>query len=176
MAHRSHRALEKLIRLVIDLFPPLQWNTHLIIGRSKHEDKINSFPQFIAPIVDDGGRCYHIHFVALFSRKPDAIPILLLHGWPGSFLEFLPMLDLFSNEYTPESLPYHLVVPSLPGYTFSSPPPLDKDFRIEDVARLFNKLAIQLGFGEGYVVQGGDIGSKISRVIAAEHDACKGAF
>lgn len=50
------------------------------------------------------------------------------------------MLDMFRNEYTPETLPYHLVVLSLPGYTFSSPPPLDKDFCIEDIARVFTSL------------------------------------
>lgn len=83
------------------------------------------------------------------------------------------MLDMFRNEYTPETLPYHLVVPSLPGYTFSSPPPLDKHLCIEDIARVFNKLGLQLGFGDGYV-KGGDIGSKVAMVMTAEHDGCKG--
>ena len=114
-----------------------------------------------------------IHFIGIFSERQDAIPILLLHGWPGSFLEFLPILSLIGSRYTPSTLPYHLIVPSLPGFAFSSPTPLDKDFRIEDIARIMNQLMLDLGFGSGYVVQGGDIGSKVGRVLAAEHDACR---
>lgn len=144
------------------------------IERRKHESHMNSFPQFIAPIKDDDGKTYDIHFVALFSEKKDAIPIVLCHGWPGSFLEFLPMFDILRKRHSPADLPYHLVVPSLPGYTFSSPPPLNKDFGIHDVARLFDKLMVSLGFGNGYVAQGGDIGSKVARVMCAEHEACKG--
>jgi microsomal epoxide hydrolase len=95
-----------------------------------------------------------------------------LHEWPGSFLEFLEILTLIKEQYTPSTLPYHLIVPSLPGYAFSSSPLLNRDLRIEDVARLMNRLMIDLGSGGGYVAQGGDIGSNVARVIAAEHDAC----
>ena len=91
-------------------------------------------------------------------------------------MEFLPIMNLLQQRYTPETLPYHIIVPSLPGYAFSSPPPLFKDFQVQDVARVMNTLMTQLGFDGGYVVQGGDIGSKVARVTAAEHDACKGAF
>lgn len=136
------------------------------------EDRINSFPHFRVP-VKDGEDSLDIHFVALFSEREDAIPVLLLHGWPGSFLEFLEILTLMKERYTPSNLPYHFIVPSLPGYAFSSSPPLDRDFRIEDIARLMNRLMIDLGFGDGYVAQGGDIGSKVARVIAVEHDACR---
>jgi len=52
---------------------------------------------------------------------------------------------------------------------------MDKDFRIEDVARVMNTLTIGVGFGDGYVVQGGDIGSKVGRIMAAVHDECKAA-
>lgn len=92
----------------------------------------------------------------------------------GSFLEFLPTLDILQKKYSPKDLPYHLIVPSLPGYAFSTPPPLDRDFRIEDMARIITKLAVSLGFGDGFVVQGGDVGSKVARVIAAKHEECKG--
>ena len=67
-------------------------------------------------------------------------------------------------------------MPSHPGYTFSSGPPLNKDFRIEDIARIVDKLAVGLGFGDGYVVQGGDIGSKVSRILGAVHPSCKGVY
>jgi hypothetical protein len=92
----------------------------------------------------------------------------------GSFLEFLPILSIMRKEYNASTLPYHLIAPSMPGYTFSSPPPIDRDLRIEDLARIFDKLMVGLGFADGYVVQGGDIGSKVGRIMAAKHDSCKG--
>ncbi|KAJ5334940.1 hypothetical protein N7452_007343 [Penicillium brevicompactum] len=134
------------------------------------EDRINSFPQFEAEV--EG---ITIHFVSLFSQKKDAVPLLLLHGWPGSFLEFLPILQKFREEYTPETLPYHLIVPSLPGYAFSSGPPLDRDFGTGDIARVLDQLMKDLGFGDGYVAQGGDIGSRIARHLAVDHESCKAA-
>jgi microsomal epoxide hydrolase len=143
------------------------------VPRRKHEVEINSLPHYTAPVKDDNGKLFSIHFLALYSERRDATPLVLLHGWPGSFLEFIPILKILSRRYTPETLPYHVIVPSLPGYTFSSPPPLDQDFSIEDVARIINKLVVGLGFGDGYVVQGGDIGSDVSRILAAEHPSCK---
>ncbi|CDM31988.1 hypothetical protein DTO013E5_9654 [Penicillium roqueforti] len=132
------------------------------------EDRINSFPQYTMEVED-----LTIHFVGLFSEKKDAVPIILLHGWPGSFLEFLPILQRFREEYTPETLPYHLIVPSLPGYAFSSGPPLDRDFGTGDIARVFDRLMKNLGFESGYVAQGGDIGSQIARRLGTEHESCK---
>ncbi|GAQ04542.1 putative epoxide hydrolase [Aspergillus lentulus] len=134
------------------------------------EGRINSFPQFTTKIED-----ISLHFAALFSEKNDAVPVILLHGWPGSFLEFLPMLQLFKDEYTPTTLPYHLIVPSLPGYGFSSGPPLDREYKSHDVARVMDQLMKGLGFGGGYIAQGGDIGSRISRVLAVDFESCKAA-
>ncbi|PYH45409.1 epoxide hydrolase family protein [Aspergillus saccharolyticus JOP 1030-1] len=132
------------------------------------ENRINSFPQFTYEI--EG---MTIHFVGLFSKKADAVPIVLLHGWPGSFLEFLPLLSLLRDKYSPEELPFHVVVPSLPGFTLSSGPPLDKNFTGGDTARVVDQVMVNLGFEGGYVAQGGDIGSKIGRILAVDHDACK---
>jgi microsomal epoxide hydrolase len=145
----------------------------VFLHRRKHEEHINSFPAYIAPIIDEDGQKYQIHFVGLFSKRTDAIPLMLSHGWPGSFLEFLPILDRVRKQHTPEDMPYHLIVPSLPGYAFSSPPPLDRDFDLTDIARLFNSLMTKSLAFQSYIVQGGDIGSKVSRVIAATYDACK---
>jgi microsomal epoxide hydrolase len=97
-----------------------------------------------------------------------------MHGWPGSHMEFLPLLDLYRKRFTEETLPYHLIAVSLPGWTLSSGPPLDKDFRTADIARVINNLMVGLGFGSGYVCQGGDIGSLTARVIAGVYDECKG--
>ncbi|KII93470.1 hypothetical protein PLICRDRAFT_49516 [Plicaturopsis crispa FD-325 SS-3] len=138
-----------------------------------HEERINSFPQFTAPVVDDDGRVYTIHFVGIFSEKVDAVPVVFLHGWPGSFLEFLPAITLLTEQHTPATLPYHIIVPTLPGWTLSSKPPVDKDFTSQDVARLFDRLLIGLGFGAGYVAQGGDIGASVGRNLAAHYPTCK---
>ncbi|KAH7018706.1 Alpha/Beta hydrolase protein [Macrophomina phaseolina] len=139
------------------------------------EAHINSFPNFKLPVADDDGRTYTIHFVALFSTSPSAVPIAFFHGWPGSFLEFLPMLELLKEKYPSSGqLPYHIIVPSLPGYAFSDRPPKDKDWTSHDSARLMHKLLEGLGFDEtGYVVQGGDVGSYVCRSLASRYDACK---
>lgn len=89
-------------------------------------------------------------------------------------MEFLPILQKFRDEYTPETLPYHLIVPSLPGYAFSSGPPLNRDFGTGDIARVLDQLMKDLGFQSGYIAQGGDIGSRIARHMAVDHESCKG--
>ncbi|KAK4503298.1 hypothetical protein PRZ48_006726 [Zasmidium cellare] len=136
------------------------------------EAHINTFPNFKAT-VDDEIAAFEIHFAALFSSRADAIPVILLHGWPGSFLEFLPLLQLMKQKYSPETLPYHLVVPSLPGFTLSEMPLLDRDISQVDVARILNGLMINIGFGSGYVCQGGDIGSRVARLLAVNHSEAK---
>ncbi|KAK8158055.1 Alpha/Beta hydrolase protein [Phyllosticta citrichinensis] len=138
-----------------------------------HEAHINSFPHFKLPVTDDDGRKHSVHFVALFSTNPSAIPIAFFHGWPGSFLEFLPILSLLKSRYKPEELPFHVVVPSLSGYSFSDRPPKDKDWTVSDEARIMDKFMRELGFEAGYVAQGGDIGSLISRILGAEKESCK---
>jgi microsomal epoxide hydrolase len=96
-------------------------------------------------------------------------------SWPGSFLEFLPLLNLLNKKYdSPEKLPYHVVVPSLPGYGFSSYQPVEHDFAQADCSRIMDALMRQLGFGGGYVAQGGDVGSRVARVMGVEQEACKG--
>lgn len=93
---------------------------------------------------------------------------------PGSFLEFLPLLSLFREKYDPSTLPYHFIIPSLPGFTFSGGPPVDTNWSCHDMARVVNQLMINLGFGTGYTVQGGDVGSRVGRYLAVKYDACKG--
>ncbi|KAJ4339928.1 hypothetical protein N0V87_002866 [Didymella glomerata] len=141
----------------------------------KEEERINALPNFKAHIEDDDGNNYDVHFAALFSSKPDAIPIAFLHGWPGSFLEFVPLMEHLKQKYSPDDLPYHIIAPSLPGYALSSDPPHDKDWTTIETGRLIHKVMLSLGFAKnGYLVQGGDIGSMVSRVMAATYDECKG--
>ncbi|KAK3713535.1 hypothetical protein LTR37_008493 [Vermiconidia calcicola] len=138
----------------------------------KTEDRINSFNNFTVDIEEDGSK-HNIHFVGVFSTKANAVPLLLLHGWPGSFLEFLGVVDEFKSKYNEDSLPFHLIIPSLPGYGYSNGPPTDKNFTTEGIARVMDKLMIGLGFESGYVTQGGDIGSFVSRVLGTISTACK---
>ena len=83
------------------------------------------------------------------------------------------MLQLFKDQYTPHNLPYHLIVTSMPGYGFSTSPPRHRELDILEIPAMFNQLMLDLGF-DGYVAQGGDIGSRFSRILAAKHDACRG--
>ena len=88
-------------------------------------------------------------------------------------MEFLPIMEILKTRYTADTLPYHIIVPSLPGYAFSSPPPLHRDFKLEDVATIMHSLMCELGFDTGFVCQGGDIGSKVSRVMGAMFETVK---
>ncbi|KEF57781.1 uncharacterized protein A1O9_05701 [Exophiala aquamarina CBS 119918] len=139
-----------------------------------HEDRINSFPNFKASVKDAEGNSVELQFLALFSEKADAVPIAFLHGWPGSICEFLDILDSLKRQYSPKDLPYHIIVPSLPGYAYSSGPPVDKDYGLEVAAGALNNLMVGVGFGAGYLVHGGDLGSFMSRILAMKYDACKG--
>ena len=77
------------------------------------------------------------------------------------------------KKYTPETLPYHLVVPSLIGYTFSSGPPTNKDWGTKDTSRVIHSALMELGFEGGFVTQGGDIGAGVSLILATGYDTCK---
>ncbi|KAI6715282.1 epoxide hydrolase [Diplocarpon mali] len=142
----------------------------------KSEAHINAFPNFTSSVTTEAGT-FTTHFVALFSTSPTAAPLVFLHGWPGSFLEFLPILSLLQARFPdPASLPYHIVVPSLPGYAFSSPPPLDREFAARDIAVVMDQLMRDLGFEGGYIAQGGDIGSRVAKVLGGdEFPSCKAA-
>lgn len=77
------------------------------------------------------------------------------------------------QKYTPETLPYHVIIPSQPGWPFSSPPPLDRDWKYADSARVVHALMMALGFREGYALSGGDIGAGIARIMAATYAEAK---
>ncbi|GKT58206.1 epoxide hydrolase [Colletotrichum tofieldiae] len=139
----------------------------------KQEGRINSFPNFKSKVENADLGTVEIHFTALFSNNKEAVPIIFMHGWPGSFLEFFPILDLLVNKYTPDTLPYHVIVPSLPGYGLSSGSiPLDKETLQQSVAASLHQLMLDLGFGGGYAAQGGDIGSFMARHMSA-YNECK---
>lgn len=91
-------------------------------------------------------------------------------------MEFLPILQSVHRQYSlrPADLPYHLIVPSLVGFGFSSPPPHDHGFTYQDNARMLHKMMGLLGFAnKGYAVQGGDLGSIVAFSMAAQFKEVK---
>lgn len=92
----------------------------------------------------------------------------------GSFLEFLPILNKVKKQYAsdPASLPYHLIVPSVPGYGLTKIS-ANKDLKMVDASRILNKLMVKLGFKE-YIAHGGDIGSMITKTVVETYDECIG--
>jgi microsomal epoxide hydrolase len=131
------------------------------------ESYINSYANYKMEIEN-----LDIHFIGYFSAKKDAVPIIFMHGWPGSFVEFLPMLNLVRKQYpTKDDLPYHIVIPSLPGYTLSSGGPLDQDWSMVDSARICHQLMLNLGF-DRYISQGGDVGSFLAKFMAVQYKEC----
>lgn len=125
------------------------------------EARLNALPNYLATI--DG---LDIHFLHVRSPNPAARPLVLTHGWPGSVLEFLDVIE-------PLSADYHLVIPSLPGYGFSGKPTGAK-WGVEPIAAAWDALMRVLGYPR-YFAQGGDWGSAVTSAIGANHaDHCAG--
>ncbi len=139
----------------------------------KHEEQINSLPNFKMTVKDPEAGEMEIHFVALFSAREDALPVIFMHGFPSAFTDFLPMMQLLVDKYTPETLPYHVIVPSLPDYGLSGSPSRNVETTLDLAGRIMNQLMIDLGFGDGYVAQGGDLGCWLARLMSARHKECK---
>jgi epoxide hydrolase len=126
-----------------------------------HEAQLNEFPQFRTTI--DGQT---IHFLHVRSAEPGALPLLLLHGWPGSVLEFAgligPLTDPRAHGADPAQA-FHVVVPSLPGYGFSGPT-AEPGWDSSRMARAFGMLMAQLGYQRWGAV-GGDTGALVGREL-----------
>ncbi len=128
------------------------------------EAKINALPQFITEI--DG---LDIQFAHIRSPHPGALPMLMTHGWPGSIVELLKVVGPLTNPTAHGGRPqdaFHLVLPTIPGYGFSGRP-TSTGWNPARVAVAFDELMRRLGY-TGYVSQGGDHGSIISQVLAAQ--------
>ncbi|MGA7302366.1 MAG: epoxide hydrolase family protein, partial [Candidatus Sulfotelmatobacter sp.] len=123
------------------------------------EAKINRFEQFTTEI--DGQQIYFIH---QRSSRPDAIPLLLIHGWPGSIVEFLAMIEPLTHPKDSNSPAFDVVVPSLPGFGFSGPT-TTRGWGPQRMARALVVLMDRLGYSK-YGIQGGDWGSLIARDMA----------
>lgn len=126
---------------------------------TEQQAKLNQFPQFTTEI--EG---LSVHFLHVRSKAPNAIPLILSHGWPGSVLECTKVIPLLTDERA--SIPFHVVCPSLPGYGFSEAPK-EPGFDPTKIASMFVQLMERLGYTE-YVAQGGDWGSAITTEIGMQ--------
>jgi pimeloyl-ACP methyl ester carboxylesterase len=112
-----------------------------------------------------------LHLVRVAGAGPDPVPLLLTHGWPGSFLEYLPVLPLLSDPGAHGGNPgqaFTLVIPSLPGFGFSGPPPA-QGLTGRAVAGLWHRLMTE-GLGhDRYVAHGSDLGAGVTAWLARDH-------
>jgi pimeloyl-ACP methyl ester carboxylesterase len=128
----------------------------------KAEAKLNALPQFMTEI--DG---LDIHFIHVRSKHPNALPVIITHGWPGSVFEILkvvgPLTDPTAHGGSAEDA-FDVVIPSMPGYGFSGKP-ASTGWGPDRIARTWAELMKRLGY-VNYVAQGGDWGSPVSNAMA----------
>lgn len=141
------------------------WATEYDLGRV--ERRLNALPQFTTRIDE-----VDIHFIHVRSEHEDALPLIMTHGWPGSVVELLdtigPLTDPTAHGGKPEDA-FHLVVPSLPGYGFSSEP-TELGWEADRNARAWAVLMDRLGYTR-YVAQGGDLGAAVTDALGRQAPA-----
>ncbi|KAM0801829.1 Alpha/Beta hydrolase protein [Usnea florida] len=129
----------------------------------KQEADINKLPQYQTQVKVDGYEALNIHFIHQRSTNSKAIPLLFVHGWPGSFIEVVKLLPLLAKQDGSKAPAFHIVAPSLPNFGFSDGVK-KRGFALKQYAETCHKLMLQLGYDQ-YVTQGGDWGSHITRTI-----------
>jgi pimeloyl-ACP methyl ester carboxylesterase len=130
----------------------------------KAETKLNTYPQFVTKI--DG---VDIHFIHVKSKHPNAMPMIITHGWPGSVIELLDVIDPLTNPTAhggSAADAFDLVVPSLPGYGFSGVP-AELGWESGRIARAWAVLMERLGYTR-YVAQGGDVGAAVTDAMGRQ--------
>ncbi len=130
----------------------------------KCEAKLNAIPQFVTEI--DG---QDIHFIHVRSKHDDALPLIVTHGWPGSIIEQLKIIDPLTDPTAHGASAqdaFHVVIPSIPGYGFS-PEPTTLGWDPVRIARAWSVLMNRLGY-EQFVAQGGDWGASITQLLALQ--------
>jgi pimeloyl-ACP methyl ester carboxylesterase len=151
--------LAKLQELVLHWGTAYDWR--------KAEAKLNALPQFVTNI--DG---LDIHFIHVRSKHPNALPVIMTHGWPGSVFELVkvvgPLTDPTAHGGRAEDA-FDLIFPSMPGYGFSGKP-TDTGWGPDRIARTWAELMQRLGYTR-YVAQGGDWGSPVSSAMARQAPA-----
>jgi pimeloyl-ACP methyl ester carboxylesterase len=131
------------------------------------EARLNALPQFVTEI--DG---VDVHFIHIRSPHGDALPLIMTHGWPGSVIEMLdsvgPLTDPTAHGGSAEDA-FHLVLPSLPGYGFSSEP-VEIGWDLGRTARAWAELMRRLGYTR-FVAQGGDVGAGVTDAMGRQEPA-----
>jgi pimeloyl-ACP methyl ester carboxylesterase len=130
----------------------------------KIEAKLNALPQFVTEI--DG---VDIHFIHVRSKHADALPLIVTHGWPGSVIEQLKIVDPLTDPTAHGASAadaFHLVIPSMPGYGFSGKPTTTGWDPVR-IARAWIVLMKRLGYGH-FVAQGGDWGDAVTEQMALQ--------
>lgn len=134
---------------------------------SKAQAEINSWHHFKTHI--EG---IDVHFVHEKASSKNSIPLLLIHGWPGSFYEFSRVIQPLTTPHSPDDQAFDVVVVSLPGYTWSGPPPR-RGWTLQDSARIFDTLMGRLGYFS-YCAQGGDWAHWVVRELGSgRFPACR---
>lgn len=137
----------------------------------RFEKKLNSWPNFKTEI--DG---IDIHFIHRRSPEPNALPLIISHGWPGSVLEFHKIIDALADPVAHGGKAedaFHVVAPSLPGYGFSGKPTATGT-SVVTIGKMWGQLMARLGY-DRYVAQGGDWGSIITQSMGqTETEHCAG--
>ncbi|MET3877733.1 alpha/beta hydrolase [Chitinophaga sp. OAE865] len=129
----------------------------------KQEAWLNQYPQYIANINGQP-----IHFLHIRSADPNAIPLMLIHGYPSSFVEFIKIADLLTSPLqhgTEPAVSFHLIIPSIPGFGFSIPSN-EESWDLIKIAAVFAELMTTLGY-EKFAVHGTDMGAGITGMLSA---------
>src|SRR6185436_4075321 len=132
----------------------------------KVEARLNAVPNFITEI--DG---LDIHFIHVRSKHPNALPLIVTHGWPGSIIEQLKIVDPLTNPTAhgkSASDAFDVVIPSMPGYGFSGKPTAT-GWDAQHIARAWIVLMKRLGYTK-FVAQGGDWGAIVTELMGAQGD------
>ena len=128
------------------------------------EAELNALPQFRTTLDGGGDDGVDVHFLHVRSPHDDALPLLLTHGWPGSVVEFLDVVGALTDPPDPADA-FHLVIPSLPGYGFSSKPAV-AGWGVERIAVAWAQLMDRLDY-DRYGAQGGDWGSVVTAALGS---------
>lgn len=133
------------------------------------ETKLNQLPQYHRSIKVPNFEALDIHYIHQPSSSTKAIPLLFVHGWPGSYIEVAKLLPILQQEH--QGVSFHVVAPSLPNFGWSEGPKR-RGFGLAKYAEVCHQLMLALGYDQ-YVTQGGDWGMYITRAIGLLHpEAC----
>ncbi|KAF7337779.1 Epoxide hydrolase domain protein [Mycena sanguinolenta] len=145
----------------LDLATLREWQTQWVNGYdwATQEAELNEFAQFTTTIGDQT-----VHFIHEESQDKDAVPLLLLHGWPGTIAEFLPIIKPLTQSWTDpttrKNISFNVVVPSIPGFLFSSSPP--QNWTNVEIAGLLNTLMTDVLEYSKYALHGTDWGGVVA--------------